>query len=449
MHDVGNSPESLSRGQTAFEPVERYPAESGANRLFHGDNLAVSRWLGEAGAAGSIDLVYIDPPYASGVDYASSPNEGALISREAYRDTWEGGVAGYLAMLRPRLEAIHRLLAPTGSLFVHVGWQVNAHVRLMLDEIFGADRFVDEIIWHYQTSSGAPAASLIKNHATIYHYARGATWTFNQLREPWPDSTLRKWQRDEEGRIYRVQNRFGKRYYIDPAGKRIDDVWKFTLGSRSHERTLYPTQKPEALLDRIIRMASHPGDLVADFFCGSGTTLAAAEKAGRRWIGCDLGDLAIQTTRRRLLAIPGRAGFEILALRREPGSATGRSDGGDPEAGFDLRARIETDPGGRQVVVLEGLTYRRPDLLPERFRERAADPGGAWADFLDEWAVDWNYDGRVLQPAWSSFRTRKDRTLALRSEPFAGPTGKVRVRAVDIFGRQAAWESQVPATLER
>lgn len=437
MRDAG---ELIPRALAAFEPVERHGAGTGWNRLFHGDNLAALQWLCESGAGGTVDLVYIDPPYASGVDYASSPNEGARVSREAYRDTWAGGVPGYLAMLRPRLELIRDLLAPDGSVFVHVGWQVNAHVRLVLDDIFGADRFVDEIIWHYQTSSGAPAAALIKNHATIYHYAKGAEWTFNQVREPWPEATLRKWQRDEEGRIYRVQNRFGKRYYIDPSGKRIDDVWEFTLASRSHERTLYPTQKPEALLDRIIRMASREGDLVADFFCGSGTTLAAAEKLGRRWIGCDAGDLATQTTRRRLLGIPGRNGFEILAPRPEQAEEVAGLG-----AGPRIRARVDVDDAGRPVAILEGLSYERPDLVPARFRERAAAPGSDWADFLDEWAVDWDFDGAVLQPAWSAFRTRKERGLILRSEPLAGTPRRIRIRAVDIFGENVVWEAAVPA----
>jgi len=276
-----------------------------SNRLYQGDNLDVlAALLPELG--GQVDLVYIDPPYASGVDYG------------AFDDTWHGGIPDYLAMLRPRLALIRDLLAPTGSLFVHVGWHVNAHVRLLLDDLFGPDRLIDEIIWHYQTSSGAPARALIKNHATIFHYARSDAWVFNQIREPWPERTLRKWQRDADGRIYRVQNRFGKRYYIDPAGKRIDDVWEFTLASRSHERTRYPTQKPEALLDRLIRMSSHEGDLVADFFCGSGTTLAAAQKAGRRWIGCDVGDLAIETTARRIDALGADPAFEVVLAAGNP-----------------------------------------------------------------------------------------------------------------------------------
>ncbi len=457
------------------------------NRLYQGDNLAILREL-RGSLAGKIDLVYIDPPFASGVDYASSPNEGAPVSRDAYRDKWIGGLAGYLDMLWPRLVLVRELLAPTGSLFVHVGWQVNAHVRLMLDEVFGPDRLADEIVWHYQTSSGAPSAALIKNHGTIFHYVKGSTWTFNQLREPWPEATLRKWQRDEDGRVYRVQNRFGKRYYIDPEGKRIDDVWEFTLASRSYERTLYPTQKPEALLDRIIRMASNPGDLVADFFCGSGTTLAAAQKLGRRWIGCDLGDLAIQTTRRRLLAIPGDVAFELLrgtalgdsweedssraGLRAgraitqsgpagtpTPPGVTGMfqvkiesaaaAAGGPAEAAGKLvdpepriAVKLERAAGG-WIATLESLEYRRPDLLPARFRDRLAATASDWPEYLDEWAVDWDYDGTVLMPQWNAFRTRQSRALELASPPLALAPAQVRVRAVDIFGREIWWQATV------
>ncbi len=379
-----------------------FPAAAAVNRLYQGDNLAIMEALAPE-FAGRVDLVYIDPPYASGVDYVSSPNEGAAMSREAYRDTWAGGVAEYLAMLRPRLAAIRDLLAPTGSVFVHVGWQVNAHVRLLLDDLFGADRLVDEIVWRYQTSGGAPGAALIKNHATIFHYASSDRWTFNQLREPWPERTLRKWQRDADGRIYRVQNRYGKRYYIDPAGKRIDDVWEFTLASRSHERTAYPTQKPEALLDRIIRMASDPGNLVADFFCGSGTTLAAAEKAGRRWIGCDAGELAIQTTRRRLLGLPCRTPFELHTA---------------PRLGLSLQAEIARQDGGHVLHVT--------------------------AASLDEWAVDWDFDGDVFRPHFWAFKTRRERELATCSPLHEGRVGEIRVRAVDVSGQEAVW-SPAPA----
>ena len=203
-----------------MERYDRGMAPRGwCNRLYRGDNLALLRRWARAGLP-PLDLIYVDPPYLTGVAYLASRNEGSRHAREAYSDVWEGGVLEYLADLQPRLEAIYEVLAPTGSLFVHVGWQVNAHVRLLLDRIFGPDKLVDEIIWHYQTSSGAPGAALIKNHATIFHYAKGDRWVFNQLREPWPERTLRKWQRDEDGRIYRVQNKFGKRYYIDPEDRK-------------------------------------------------------------------------------------------------------------------------------------------------------------------------------------------------------------------------------------
>jgi len=300
-------------------------AEGWRNKLIWGDNLLVMNSLMDR-FGGKIDLIYIDPPFATGADFSFSAEIGdsgdelfkeqSVIEEKAYSDTWGGGLSSYLAMMFPRLKCIRHLLSPTGSVFVHVGWQANSHLRLLLDELFGGNALADEIIWHYQTSSGAPTSSLIKNHATILRYANGPSATFNQLREPWPEDTLKKWQKDDDGRIYRVQNKFGKRFYIDPAGRLIDDIWKETLASRSHERVNYPTQKPLALLKKAIELCSKPGDLVADFFVGSGTTLVAAETLGRRWIGCDLGRYAVHTSRKRLLDVQDCKPFEVLNLGR-------------------------------------------------------------------------------------------------------------------------------------
>ena len=367
-----------------------------ANRLIQGDNLGVMAGL-RAEFAGSVDLVYIDPPFASGVDY-----EHRAAGVTAFSDTWEGGLSDYLDMLWERLVLIHDLLAPNGSLFVHVGWHANAHVRLLLDELFGPDRLVDEIVWHYQTSSGASNGGLIKNHATIFHYAKGADWTFNQLRDPWPAATLRKWQKDDQGRVYRVQNRFSKRYYIHPEGKRIDDVWAYTLASRSYERTHYPTQKPLALLERIVQMSSRPGDLVADFFCGSGTTLVAAESSGRRWIGSDLSPLAVQTARRRILALGDRRPFEVWS---------------------------NVEDIGRMDVQLSGNLFAQ------------LDP--ATASHLVEWGVDWAYDG-IFRPSFTAYRTRRSTDFALKSDHTLPGSGLVEVRAYDAAGRTYAWSGSRP-----
>ncbi len=431
-------------GDRVGAPGARLPG-GGSNRLVAGDNLAVMTALLDE-LEGQVPLIYLDPPFATGTQWARRSAIGAhrgvfdgpMVEQTAYGDVWPGGLSGYLEMLWPRLRIAYRLLAPSGTLFVHVGWQVNSYVRLLLDELFGADRLLDEIVWHYQTSGGAPLATLIKNHATILHYAKGDTWTFNQIKEPWPEATLRKWQRDADGRIYRVQSRFGKRYYIDPAGKRSDDVWVATLASRSHERTRYPTQKPEALLERIIGLASQPGDLVCDFFCGSGTTAAVAERLGRRWLACDSGVFAVQTTRRRLAQ--AGAGFELFEAA---GPTREWSVGLPPAGGPEIQASLVSDAGGRWQVRLEGLWHPERAAWPAEARAACKQ----WHDALEEWEVDWSYDGAVFRPGFAARRTRRDRSLALASPHMQLAPGRhrVRVRAIDFLGQAAAWEQELGA----
>jgi len=194
------------------------------------------------------------------------------------------------------------LLSDDGSVYVHLDSKKGHYAKVLLDEIFGENNLVNEIIWHYQTSSGAVQKKFIKNHENIFFYAKNKNeYKFNLIRSPWSEKTLKKWQRDEKGRIYRVQNKYGKKYYIDPAGKLVDDVWDITLSSRTYERIGYPTQKPEELLERIIRASSDDGDIVLDAFAGSGTTSAVAEKLRRRWIAIDCGKLSIYTIQKRML----------------------------------------------------------------------------------------------------------------------------------------------------
>jgi DNA modification methylase len=291
-------------------PVDEYP--SWTNRLIWGDNKHVMGALLEE-FEGEIDLIYIDPPFATGADFTAKVEVGdngntvkkapSIIETKAYNDTWGRGKASYLQMMYERLALMHRLLSDTGSIYVHMDYRMGSYIRLVMDEIWGVDNLRNEVIWYFQTSGGSSDRLFIKNHNILLNYSKGEDYTFNVIRQPWPEDTLKKWQRDEAGNIYRVQHKFGKRYYIHEEGKRIDDVWNITLGSRDHERVGYPTQKPEQLLERIISASSNPGDLVADFFCGSGTTLAVSEKLDRRWIGSDLSKFAIHTTRKRMMEI--------------------------------------------------------------------------------------------------------------------------------------------------
>ncbi|MCA9250528.1 MAG: site-specific DNA-methyltransferase [Phycisphaerales bacterium] len=249
-------------------------------RIVCADNLSMMATLADA----SIDLVYIDPPFMTNTTRVSANGQN-------YEDRWRGGVDEYRAFLQSRLTEIHRLLKTSGSVYVHIDPRVSHHVRLMLDEIFGVGNFLNEVIWSYRTG-GVSTKWFGRKHDTILVYAKSAgSHTFNVRREgAYRTDGLKL---DEEGRPFK-QTKKG-RLFFNADGPALTDVWEIPfLSTVSLERTGYPTQKPEALLGRIIQASSLPGDLVADFFCGSGTTLAVAKRMGRKWLGCDESEEAVK-----------------------------------------------------------------------------------------------------------------------------------------------------------
>lgn len=264
------------------------------NTLICGDNLEVLGGMEPE----SVDLMYIDPPFGSNRVYG----EGEARFSDRFR-----GVSPYVEWMRPRVEAIHRALKPTGSFYYHCDWHTGHYVKVMLDEIFGIERFQNEIVWHYSVG-GKSSRRFARKHDTIFFYAKGEAWTFNGKavavpRKTGSESFGGRLGTDENGRRYQDKiTRGGRiyRYYLDD-GKIPEDVWEIqTIQSQDGERLGYPTQKPEALLERIVLASSHPGDLVVDAFCGSGTTLAVAQRLGRRWIGVDISPEAIRLTSERL-----------------------------------------------------------------------------------------------------------------------------------------------------
>ncbi len=261
---------------------------SDRGRLHRGDNLEFMQALPE----GSCDLIYVDPPF-----FADKPSRG---NRHRFRSAWQGGLEAYLEFLRPRLAEMHRLLPDHGSLYVHLDATVVHYVKIMLDELFGRDQFLNEIVWRYRTG-GVARRWFGRKHDTILFYAKHCGHhTFHVLR----DGRYRTdgLHRDAAGRPYK-QTTKGK-IYFHAEGPAMTDVWDVPfLSTVSLERTGYPTQKPEALLERVVLASSDPGDTVADFFCGSGTTLAAAARQGRRYLGCDISSEAIAVARRRLRAL--------------------------------------------------------------------------------------------------------------------------------------------------
>lgn len=307
-----NAPRGLRR---QGELLSKGSIEGWKNRLIWGDNLLIMGSLLKE-YAGKINLIYIDPPFATGDDFSFEvqigdqeiTKEPSALEVKAYRDTWGKGMQSYLQMMYDRLVLMKELLADNGSIYVHLDWHVGHYVKMIMDEIFGKENFKNEIIWRYRRWP-APSKDFQKMHDTIMRYAKSDSWAWNQLYEARAPSTLKAFgdvklttEITERGTIKKVRTE------EKSLGTNMSDVWEIPMiqGSASQERETgghYSTQKPEALLERIIKTSSNEGDIVADFFCGSGTTGIVAEKLGRHWIMSDLGRFAIHTSRKRLLDI--------------------------------------------------------------------------------------------------------------------------------------------------
>lgn len=259
-----------------------------ANRLIHGNAAMVAALLPDA----AVDLIYADPPFFTGRRQRHQGN-GA-----SFEDAWPDGLAGYLSWLRPQLHQFRRLLRTSGTLYLHLDWHAVHYAKVELDRVFGGEHFLNEVIWHYGLGAARSRSHFLRKHDTLLVYRRGPHPTFNVLRGPVTPAMAAKYRHvDERGRYMHSR---GRRYYLK-GGKPLDSVWSIpTLAATSRERLGYPTQKPEALLERIIAASSNPGDAVLDLFCGSGTTPAVAQRLGRRWIAGDSSAKAIEVTTTRL-----------------------------------------------------------------------------------------------------------------------------------------------------
>ena len=544
--------------------------EGWKNKLIWGDNLLVMGSLLEK-FSGKIDLIYIDPPFATGANFsftASIGNEGesifkkqSLIEEKAYRDTWGDGEDSFIVMMHKRLDLMRNLLSEHGSIYVHCDWRVNSILRLILDEIFGSDKHRNQIIWHYK-SGGRQERLFSRKHDNLLLYTKTHNWVFDAEAVGIPRGEKKrnnmKRGQDPDGRKFWSIKSAGKIYkYYDDEKITPADVWTDIshLQQRDPQRVGYPTQKPEKLLERIIGASSSAGGLVADFFCGSGTTLAVAEKLGRRWIGCDLGRWAIHVTRKRLLGVENCKPFDVLNLGKyerqywqgmvfgeeenksisertlfeylsfilklygaqsiagmihlhgkkgkamvhigsvdapvtisEIDSATEECIhvkqrelhvlGWEWEMGLQDLVVQEARKKGVRLVLLQiprevmeqqaadkgdvrffelaylDATIRRPkrltaevalkdfvipnaELIPDDVRSKV----GKWSDYIDYWAVDWDFQNDTFMQGWVSYRTRKDRALALTSDPHTyDKRGKHRilVKVIDIFGNDTS-----------
>ena len=349
-----------------------YPNGTPTNRLVLGENLAVmSTLLPEY--EGAIDLIYADPPFFSNKRYKSRIGRNEDSRRpadwqlgEGYQDAWDD-IESYLDMLYPRLYLMYRLLSPTGTLYLHLDWHASHYAKILLDELFGAERFLNEIVWIYHGPS--PIRSAFKRkHDTILVYTKSKHYTFNAdaVREPYHPNTIKTFASSPKAG-------FGKKPNLKQ-GKVPEDWWYFPVVARLHkERTGYPTQKPEALLRRIILASSNPGDLVADFFCGSGTTPIVAGSLGRRFIASDMQWYAIFTTITRCIDVKM------------------------PPFRVEIDSRFE--PHTKIVDAAGVLNYSKEASILEISPKKKDD--------FDYWEVDPGWDGKVFRSAFQAKRLKK------------------------------------------
>ncbi len=373
------------------------------NRLIWGDKKYILPSLLPE-FAGQVNLIYIDPPFATGADFSfmtdvpetdeSFTKEPNMIEQKAYRDTWSHGIDGYLQWFFETVVLLKDFLTEEGSIYVHCDWHVSFYIKSVLDEVFGANNFLNEIVWQRTNAHNINPKYFLRVHDIILFYAKSQKYTWKAQFTEYSPEQIKRYKPDENGRLYtgqdltmsstsrtrnfewrgsrppanrgwalsllELEKRWaegriltkidgtprldGLKVYLDETtGKRATDLWTdiSRVGNTSDERIDYPTQKPEALLERIMTASSNEGDLVLDCFIGSGTTAAVAEKLGRQWIACDLGRFAIHITRKRLLSIDNVKPFVVQNLGKYERQAWQVAEFSDPtqRANVQLRYR--------------------------------------------------------------------------------------------------------------
>lgn len=267
--------------------------------LYRGDNVEILAAM----PSESVDLIYLDPPFFSNRKYEVIWGDEAEV--RSFLDRWDGGIEVYTDWMRKRVEHMHRVLSPTGSLYLHCDWHASHYLKVMLDDVFGQRRFQNEVVWYYR-GGGVSPRRWARRHDVLLFYTKSAEWTFNvdpvrmeyspesQARLKYTARSFRKDKKTGQERVY-------DSYRPNPGGKHPDDVWSIQpLMPSNRKRLGYPTQKPETLLQQVILASSNEGDLVLDPFCGCGTTLTAAQEHKRNWIGIDISATAIDICDRRL-----------------------------------------------------------------------------------------------------------------------------------------------------
>ena len=384
------------------------------NRLILGDNLRVMNALLPE-YEGKINLIYADPPFFTNKGYAARIGRGEDSRRpenwqlaEGYHDEWSD-MGSYLDMLYPRLTLMYKLLSPSGSLYLHLDWHANSYARLLLDEIFGYENLRNEIIWTYHGPSPIRSA-FNRKHDMILFYSKSNQYTFNvdQVRVPYSENTVITFKSSKKAG-------FGKTPDLE-RGKVPEDWWYFPVVARLHnERTGYPTQKPESLMERIILASSNPGDWVADFFGGAGTTAAVASRLNRQFISSDTQPRALHTTRSRLV-------LDIQEKQKEKSTGFEHSFSvkiqKEESVKLPLFSSLE-ELGIKPPEVKNGTVTLPPDLISQ----------------VDYWEMDPDWDGEIFHSSFQAARPWRKGDIP-GSAIIPEKSGEICLRFVLINGDQ-------------
>lgn len=423
MEESREACRSIAAG--SFSVVEK--VGPGSNVLANGDNLPFMKYLLEQkDMSGKINLIYIDPPFFSKANYGSELklhsdkiNKIPVIKQKAYHDVWEDGMEEYLRMLTVRLLLMKELLAEDGSLWVHLDWHSVHYVKILLDEIFGEKNFINEVIWNYK-SGGVSKNYFARKHDTLLFYAKSSKYYFKAQQE-------KSYNRDFKP--YRFK---GVSEYRDELGwytmVNMKDVWQINMvGRTSAERTGYATQKPEQLIERILESCTREGDLCADFFGGSGTLAAAADRMGRKWISCDVGELAAINTHKRMVSL-SKDGYRFYT------ESSHLENRGTLKIKTDLYPLSVADKLKLTVTLLEykpNCLHNIPveekylSVIQKIIREDSLQ-------LVDYWSVDFDYDLITFQP--TQHYCKGNDGIPLSCERLAKKFGNIGIRCVDIFG---------------
>lgn len=427
-------PRPLFEELDIFCTEKSWPEQETNNRYYYGDNLDVLKYIAKSDDNKKIKMIYIDPPYMSQIHYRSIIDRGeeSQYSVPAFEDRWGKNIDSYLDMLYPRLLLMHQVLHENGSLFVHVDWHVSHYVRVLLDEIFGRDNFINEIIWCY-SGGGNSRKNLQRKHDTIFWYARSQEYTFNPQYRPYTQGTL------ERG-LTAVK---GDRYQLSEKGAILQDWWtdiNKILSPTAYENLKYPTQKPKKLLERLISLASNPGDLVADFFGGSATTAEVCNQMARPWILCDNSALALQTSISRLIkndSLP----FSVYTAVASGDSIVNEIQAYNSlnnipvplkEAALELKKPIIQDNGPEHYWLSLGIDSYQPAILPDNWDALQ------FASIIDFWEIDPDYNEQIFKSQYQLLRRNKKKPVAL-NVMISVPRKKsytIAIKIYDVFANQ-------------